>query len=545
DGMTPEDLFGVAAAEAHAHVSGDLEISAIDSRLATQNDEDDPTIDPSTTPVTPVAALPVVPVVRFAKSATVPPPVASSGLAEPTRPTPSTKQGIAPVKAATAVRAPSPSKPPSTIRIGDTIAARARPKRTWLYVLGALLLFGGAATAVTLVLTRENRATSTSQADKATAKLPRETGTVRFVTEPADAEIKIAGELVHTGSPWANELAAGNHQIEIHRTGYKSWLTSIDLSANETQTLRVVLEPLTTTAAGEASLTITTTPAGLEVLIDGHPQPQRTPFKGKLEVGPHKISVRQNGVEVWQQNLAAEASSDYEFNPLLTADKLRDRAQRAPSRAPSPSPSSAPSGTTPSTAEPFTKPEVKADHQDPAPTWTKPGSNAPTATPAVVAPTTNPPVTPITPAPPPTTTATTTAAPSPSPAQPPTKPSPPPAPAPKQNVAAPVTPVPSPASPPATKKPTAPAIVAPNAVKKISGDPPSIEKFRNVELPASLAAKVCIDETGKVTSADMLSKVPTRVANDLTTSLRSWRYAPHKQAGTVIPACFVVTFRSK
>jgi hypothetical protein len=43
----------------------------------------------------------------------------------------------------------------------------------------------------------------------------------------------------------------------------------------------------------------------------------------------------------------------------------------------------------------------------------------------------------------------------------------------------------------------------------------------------------------------MMTKVTTRVANDLTASLRSWRYAPHKVGGQAVPACFVVTFRAK
>jgi eukaryotic-like serine/threonine-protein kinase len=518
DGMSPEDLFGVAAAEALAHVSEQMDSASTDNGLPQQDDE--PTLEPST----PANGLPNVPVVRFSRTA--PPPVGRSPLTDSTRPPPSTKPGIAPVRAVTAAAPHTPrAKAPTQFRIGDSIAARAKPKRTGLLVLGALLLSGGAATAVVVLM--QNRHSTTRDAEhKPTTPAARDVGTVKFMLEPTDAEIRIAGQVVHAGSPWSSELAAGTHQIEIHRSGYKSWLTSLDLSANETQTLRVVLEPLTE-KTGEAALTITTTPSGLEVLIDGRVQPQRTPFKGKLDPGAHKIAVRQNGIEVWQQNLSAEASSNYEFNPSFTADKQRDRAQRAPTRsAPPIAPSLAPA------AAPAAKPEVRGDRQDPPPTWTKPSpttSPTPSATPAVVAPSEKPPATAITP--PSTTPPPTTPAPKPVP------------PAPKQAIAQPVTPTPAPAAPPKRSGP--PPIVPPNAVKKVSGEPPSIEKFKNVELPAMLAAKICIDHTGRVTSADMMTKVTTRVANDLTASLRTWRYAPYMLKGAASPACFVVTFRAK
>src|SRR6185312_4454805 len=79
----------------------------------------------------------------------------------------------------------------------------------------------------------------------------------------------------------------------------------------------------------DATLAISTTPPGLEATLDGQPMAEKTPTKSTLKVGPHTIAVKQNGVEVWHQQFTAEASSDYEFNPSFTADKQRERAERA------------------------------------------------------------------------------------------------------------------------------------------------------------------------------------------------------------------------
>lgn len=451
------------------------------------------------------------PVVRF--SNTVPPPLAAAA-------PPATKLGYAPARAVTM---PARDKPVSQVRIGESIAMRAQPRRTWLWVLASLLIAGGTAAVVATMVTR-----GTPDADpsaQVTRPPVRETGTVRFVLEPNDASIKIGGALAHTGSPWSRELPAGIHQIEIHRSGYKSWLTSLELSPNETQTLRVVLEPLTSTIP-QASLTIATTPPGLEVVIDDKVQAQRTPFKATLTPGPHKIVLRMDGVDVWQQQLVAEASSDYEFNPSFTEDKQRERAQRA-RRQTAPEPSEVATAQ-PSTPPPTTTAETSPDSATPPAAAVPTPSTAPTPPTAPAPATTAPAPTAATIAPPATTPPAAKPAPAPAPADKPATPS-----------------IAQPATPPPATRPTAPRIVPPSAVKRLSGEPPSITKYRNVELPASLAAKVCIDIDGKVTSAEMVTKVSSRVAAQLTEDLRTWRYAPYKQGGAAIPVCFVVSFRVK
>jgi eukaryotic-like serine/threonine-protein kinase len=513
----PARLFDAEAAEALANVSSHQgTMSTFDNMPAS---DDEPTLEPS---VTPVSALPSVPVVRFSK--TTPPPL---GLADANRPPPSTKPGIGPARALTAPRAQSPSKPPSTIRIGASIAARSTSGRKWLLALAALVLVGGGVTALAMTM---GKTKSDTAAKEPAPRSTRDTGTVRFLLDPADAEIKIAGALVHTGSPFSSQLPAGVHQVEIHRQGYKAWLTSVELSPNETQTLRVVLEPLGATLA-DASLMIATTPPGLEVLIDGQLQAQRTPFKATLKPGPHRIAVRKDGIEVWHQQLTAEPSSDYEFNPSFTADKLRERVQRATRVAPPP-PATVPAGS-----------EIKAEKlgttSPPAPTATAPAhAPAPPTTPSVTQPI-GPPAT-TTPAPSPATARTT--APAPKPTPPPPVPRQQPGPTAAQPAIATTTP---PAAAVATPRSSTPPIVPPVAVKKVSGEPPSIAKHRNMELPASVAAKLCIDDRGKVTSADIMSKLDRRIANDITAELRTWRYAPYQRGGTPSPACFVVTLRTK
>jgi hypothetical protein len=90
---------------------------------------------------------------------------------------------------------------------------------------------------------------------------------------------------------------------------------------------------------------------------------------------------------------------------------------------------------------------------------------------------------------------------------------------------------------------TGPVVVPPTAVKRISGDAPTVSKSKKSEVPPAVSAKVCIDTSGKVSSVDMITKLERMTSLDLGNAIKGWRYAPYKQAGTAVPACFVVSFR--
>jgi serine/threonine protein kinase len=366
--LSAEDLFGIEADAALRSVSSQIEAAATQSTMPAHRyrEESIPPPPAAITHATP-AEIPSAPVVRFSKSMSVP--IVNTTETQVDTPrarartsgmmgaqtAPATKPGIGPLSASHRVQpraSTSPANVTSTPIVGSRIVA---PKRTWLFVLGGILLAGGTAAVVAMALTN-GKASNQAAAAKPDVVEPaapvtpvKSVGTVKFVTEPADAEIKIGDKLAHAGSPFSSTLEAGIHQIEIHRAGYKSWLTSIELSANEVQTVRVVLEPLkNTTVEEDATLAVTTTPPGLEVLIDGTPFAEKTPIKTTLKVGPHSIVVRKDGLDVWRQNVNAEASSEYEYNPSferVPAVAPRPATPAPKPAAPKPEPASPPTGS--------------------------------------------------------------------------------------------------------------------------------------------------------------------------------------------------------
>jgi hypothetical protein len=101
--------------------------------------------------------------------------------------------------------------------------------------------------------------------------------------------------------------------------------------------------------------------------------------------------------------------------------------------------------------------------------------------------------------------------------------------------------------PPPPPKPTGPVTIAPNLVKRTSGELGRIKAVvRDDEtLPSTLAAKICIDASGKPTSVKVMSKTAADLAERLAKEMRSFRYTPYKQDGVAVPACFAETFRVK
>ena len=412
------------------------------------------------------------------------------------------------------------AKPSSPPPIGQAIAERSKkpPRRTWIIVAG-IVLAGAGATALTLVLTRGQEVTAVNEEPKP-AVAARTVGTVKFNTEPPDADITIEGRLAHSGSPWATELPAGVHQIQIEKQGYKSWLTSIELSAAETQTLRVVLEPLgAAQTIAEATLILRSEPPGLEAVLDGEVLKEKTPIKMPIRVGAHTIAIRQNGIEVWHQDLVAKEAANYEFEPSMDAEHQREREER--NQVPMQLPKKA--AALPQPAKAAAKVDAAPVKDLTTPQWgdepAKPAPPPPPPAPAVQKPE---------PAKPAETPKADPA---------PTKPAEPqitkPAPVPTE--------VPRPAA-----IPSGPVTVLASQVQKLSGSIPETAKNKNVDLPPVIAAKLCIDANGTVTRADVLNKIADkRWVADFAEGLKAWRYAPFKRAGTPVAACFALSFRVK
>ena len=247
----------------------------------------------------------------------------------------------------------------------DAAILRARRRKLRIALLAAAAIVAAAAAAAAVVALSAAPTARSEPRDPAPSPAPPARGktaaTLKFVLVPADAAIIIEGKPVSAGSPSDIEIEPGVHQIEIHRDGYKGWLTSIDLAVGETRPIHVALEPLAA-PSDDATLTLSSTPPGLEIVIDGASIAPRTPARLPLKIGPHTVVLRMNGVDVWRTALEARSSAVYDYSPTVagaaprpattapSAPQPADPARPTEDTLPSPAgtPPSSPSGTPPS-----------------------------------------------------------------------------------------------------------------------------------------------------------------------------------------------------
>ena len=188
--------------------------------------------------------------------------------------------------------------------IGTSIVADRQRRRTQHVLIGLVVV--GAVVVVGLLLGDTVARSNTPLLQPVSPT----TGTLRFIVEPAEASITIRDVGVFSGG---RELAlnAGAYRVRVEHSGFKVWARSIEVLADETKTMHVVLEEI---PAQDATVLIQSTPSNQVVKLDGVIQSTRTPLTLRVEPGKHEIIVMRRGRAVWRRTFMATAGARFEFH---------------------------------------------------------------------------------------------------------------------------------------------------------------------------------------------------------------------------------------
>ncbi|MBC7978904.1 MAG: PEGA domain-containing protein [Myxococcales bacterium] len=375
----------------------------------------------------------------------------------------------------------APVVPPRPV-IGASIQAQA-PRRNSLARVALVVLCAIAAMlAVYQFVLRKKPAVA--------VPAPSPIASIKFIVQPEDSIVEIGGKEAGRLSPFEAPLEPGVYSIAVRRAGYKQWTSQVTLRDGEKQTVRVALE------AGVARLSITSQPAGLVAHLDGKQLEQLTPLEVQTTAGAHTLVVTNAAGIPWSQEFTAEIDGKYTFHAPLTATKK---------------PAAATPNVTPTRPTP-TPPPDRIDRIDRTNDRIK---RPPPSTPAVVIDT--------------------------EPRVPDRIPEPPPM-RPDAGVPLPVTPK-QPEIKPAVPRSSAPALIAQTAVTKISGSIPTLKVTSNDD-SADVIGKICIDESGHVTSVKAIVKSLPEISEEIQRSLMAWRYRPYTNpSGQSSAACFPYQLR--
>jgi formylglycine-generating enzyme required for sulfatase activity len=137
---------------------------------------------------------------------------------------------------------------------------------------------------------------------------------------PVGATILVDGESVGT-TPATVEVIEGKREIQLQQGGYKTWQSTIEVTAGEALELAVAK-----LIRSDGKLSITTTPAGANVTIGGQYRGQ-TPLAVELKPGTtYPILLSRAGFELVQRNIKVEPDEDIvldtTLNPVLGVIRL-------------------------------------------------------------------------------------------------------------------------------------------------------------------------------------------------------------------------------
>jgi uncharacterized repeat protein (TIGR01451 family) len=133
------------------------------------------------------------------------------------------------------------------------------------------------------------------------------TGSLNITSSPAGAAISLDGSVTGKTTPFIfTDLAPGDHIIDVSLTGYSPASTTITVTAGETASaeFQLVMVPQT------GSISVTSTPPGAGIVLDGADSGEVTPFTlDNVAAGTHTIDVSLPGYSPGSQSVTVITGS--------------------------------------------------------------------------------------------------------------------------------------------------------------------------------------------------------------------------------------------
>ncbi len=141
----------------------------------------------------------------------------------------------------------------------------------------------------------------------ALTKLP---GKITLEAEPdVTAQVALDGKPLGK-TPLTADIVPGKHRLEFSADRYLAEVRELDVAGEgKRQTLSVKMTP------NWAPVSLTTEPAGAEVLVDGQTR-GTTPASLELTAGKHALEVRLHGYNAWQNSVEVVADQPQQLPPV-------------------------------------------------------------------------------------------------------------------------------------------------------------------------------------------------------------------------------------
>jgi serine/threonine protein kinase len=135
-------------------------------------------------------------------------------------------------------------------------------------------------------------------------------GKLLLTLEPQDALVTIDSQTY--GEIQSDlTLAAGTHQLKVQKEGYEPYDSEIVLTEETPLEVEVRLKPILT------KVSVTSTPKGASVYLDGDEKGKTPLTLEKVRFGKHEISIRKGGHEKFSENIEVKSAQPVTLNAEL------------------------------------------------------------------------------------------------------------------------------------------------------------------------------------------------------------------------------------
>ncbi|MDD1715410.1 MAG: PEGA domain-containing protein [Methanolinea sp.] len=133
-----------------------------------------------------------------------------------------------------------------------------------------------------------------------------QTGYIHVTSSPSGAVARLDGGNTITTPGTFSNIPAGRHTIEVSKSGYYPYSTSITVSAGGTSSVNAALSPQQTTG----SLRVASSPSGAEVFVDEIYRGYSPLSIGALSSGSHTVRLHLSGYQDYSMRASVSSGSE-------------------------------------------------------------------------------------------------------------------------------------------------------------------------------------------------------------------------------------------
>ncbi len=146
------------------------------------------------------------------------------------------------------------------------------------------------------------------------------TGSLYITSDPPGATVYLDASYSGKTPLTLNNVATGNHVVEMDLSGYYDWKSTVTVPAGGTRTVSATLQRIPTSSTGW--IYVSSSPGGATVTLDGTNVGQ-TPTSGSLKLnniaaGSHSMSLQLNGYQTYTTGVNVVVSTVSQVDAILT-----------------------------------------------------------------------------------------------------------------------------------------------------------------------------------------------------------------------------------